>query len=273
MLAHIVNQNLIEIYDLSQFNLSAIMHSGQVFRYFENEKTGGYTLYSGSHKASLYKKDNLIICECDSANYFYNYFDLSTDYNFIKNKLSKFDAIKNILTVSPETGGIRILKGDFLETVISFIISANNNIKRFTKTINVMCEKFGTNNFFPTMNELLTITIDDFKNLGCGYRAPYLVKTIKELSKPEYDFEILKALSRFELNKKLLSLSGVGQKVASCIILFCFNILHEVPIDTWIKKAIATLPDCDKQILTTHQFAGIAQQYIFYYLQHLKGSI
>jgi len=267
-IARIIDKNTIHVLDVSQFDVGAIMNSGQVFRFFEDKEAGRYSLISGGHKALVYRVCDKIEIKCDNAEYFFSYFDLVTDYSMIKNKLSKICTIKNILDSDPSIGGIRILKGDFVEMVISFIISANNNIKRFTKTLNALSEKFGSDNCFPTLEELSVVTGNDFKNLGCGYRAPYLVKAIKQLQ--NLDYNILQKMFRDELNKTLLTISGVGQKVASCIMLFAFNRLKEVPVDTWIKKALDSTPVADKRAIIQSEYAGVAQQYIFYYLQHLK---
>lgn len=242
------------------------MHSGQVFRYFE--KDGGFVLVSGQNWAEIKIVGQQAVIKCNDAAYFFNYFDLQMDYNLIKAKLN-FPKLQKALKLG---GGIRILRADFVEIVISFIISANNNIKRFTKTLNSLCAQFGSplaNGLyaFPTMAELTKITQADFKNLGCGYRDKYLVKAIKQLS--ALDFAALKGLPTNILYKKLLAICGVGPKVASCILLFAFNRYEVAPVDTWIKKAITQLTDTEKNEILYGTYAGVAQQYIFYYLQHL----
>jgi len=273
MIAKITNENTIEVYDLSQFDINSIMNSGQVFRWDFTHCDNCYTLDSGDKEANLYYEKSKAIISTKHTEYFFNYFDLNNDYNLIKSELTKYNTINKILNDEPSVGGIRILKGDFIETVISFIISANNNIKRFSNTIFLLCNKFGTNNAFPTLQQLQTITQDEFKKIGCGYRDSYLVNTVKMLSGSDFIFEVLNQLDNKDLEKKLMTLSGVGKKVANCIMLFCFNRLYIAPVDTWIKKAIDKMPDADKQVLLNHKYAGVAQQYIFYYLQHLKREL
>ena len=263
--------------DLMQFDIDAIMHSGQVFRYFEIDN--GYKVVSGSNYARVKKCENKIIIECDNEKYFRNYFDLDTDYNQMKKELSKYKSIEKILR-EPNVGGIRILRAEFIEMVISFIISANNNIKRFTKTLNAMCEKFGSKlecglHAFPTIQQLSEITVADFDALGCGYRSKYLVTVVQQLKSAEMQTEVLKSLNNIELSKRLQTLSGVGPKVASCIMLFCgdFHRLDIAPQDTWIIKALEQFPKIDREVLLDHKFAGVAQQYVYYYLQYLHMSI
>ena len=270
MIAKIIDSQTICVNDLTQFDPYAILHSGQVFRYWQIKD--GWLVMSGQHWATVKTINQQIIITCDNAEYFYHYFDLDTDYQIIKKTLTA-PKLQNALDSG---GGIRILRGDFVEIVLSFIISANNNIKRFTKTINDLCLRFGTKNAcgnygFPTLKQCEKITENDFKDLGCGYRAPYLVKAIQELK--QLDFVQLQQLTNQALQRELLKLSGVGPKVAACIMLFAFHRLDTAPIDTWIKKAIAQLSMNEQQTILHGQYAGIAQQYIFYYLQHLQREV
>ncbi|MCL2591734.1 MAG: hypothetical protein FWD82_00070 [Defluviitaleaceae bacterium] len=273
-IAKIIDDNTIEVYDLTQFDVDAIMHSGQVFRYFAIEN--GYQLIVGNHFADIVqdKNDNKIIIKCDNSTYFYNYFDFDTDYNAIKNSLSEY---KKMIPAIKAGDGIRILKGEFVEMVLSFIISANNNIKRFTKTLNLLAERYGDKlaygkYAFPALKQLKNVTEADFKELGCGYRSVYLVKAIEQLK--NINIEQLKKLSNKELQKALCQITGIGPKVANCVMLFCgdFNRLDIAPQDTWINKALEQLGD-DGEVLLNHKYAGIAQQYIFYFLQYLRKEI
>lgn len=270
MIAKILNNKTIYVEDLSQFDPYALLHSGQVFRYWQTKS--GWLVMSGQHWAEINITAGQMQIVCDDANYFYHYFDFDTDYQKIKETLTA-PKLQNALV---HGGGIRILNADFAEMVLSFIISANNNIKRFTKTINAICEKYGTMTAcghygFPTLTQCAKITENDFKMLGCGYRASYLFRAIQQLAK--LDFAQLQKLKNQELQRELLKIYGVGPKVAACIMLFAFHRLDVAPVDTWIKKAITQL-SLDEQIVILHgPYAGIAQQYIFYYLQHLQREV
>lgn len=245
---------------LSFLSATKIANSGQIFRAYIKENEVHFL--SGSGYAIIKRNGEVI---CTNEEYFTNFFDLSTDYN----KINKALVLNPEIIVAGD--GIRILNGDFNEIVISFIISANNNIKRIRKTVEQICEKYGeqrtfnktTYYTFPTLDQLSTATEVDFAELGCGYRAPYLIKTIAELK--NMSFDELNKLPNDVLYKKLTALHGVGPKVAACIMLFAFHRLDVYPVDTWIKKA--------KNILTAHPYAGVAQQYLFYYLQHLKKEL
>ncbi len=270
MIATMINNHTLRVDDLTQFDPYAILHSGQVFRYWQTKQ--GWLVMSGSHWAKIIIDDRQIIISCDDANYFYHYFDFATDYKTIKATLNA-PKLQNALISG---GGIRILNADFVEVVLSFIISANNNIKRFTKTINEICQRYGTQTdcgywSFPNLEQCSQIKETDFKRFGCGYRAPYLVKAIQQLK--QLEFKQLQKLSNQELQRILLSISGVGPKVAACIMLFAFHRLDTAPVDTWIKKAIAQLSVAEQKVILQGSYAGIAQQYIFYYLQHLHKEV
>lgn len=270
MIATVINNQTIRVDDLSQFDPYAILHSGQVFRYWQTEQ--GWLVMSGSHWAEIHISNEQMLITCDDAQYFYHYFDFATDYQVMKKSLTA-PKLQNALV---RGGGIRILQADFCEMVLSFIISANNNIKRFTKTINEMCAEFGSlttcgRHSFPSLAQCMAITVEDFKRLGCGYRAPYLVKAVQQLQ--NLDFDQLQQLSNADLTRELLKINGVGPKVAACIMLFAFHRLDTAPVDTWIKKAIAQLSPEEQQTILHGPYAGVAQQYIFYYLQHLHREV
>jgi len=271
LIAKIIDDNTIEVYDLAQFDMDAIMHSGQVFRYFDIEG-GGYDLVVGDNFCVLKNDGDRVIIKCNDAKYFFEYFDLGRDYGVVKKIMDENICFAPIIK---DSGGIRILKGEFVEMVISFIVSANNNIKRFKKTLNLLAEEFGRRlangrYSFPDLAGLQKVKESDFNRMGCGYRSPYLVKTIERLK--DMDYFYLKTLSNEQLMMELMQLYGVGKKVASCIMLFCFHRLDVAPVDTWINKAIEGLGE-DKHFLINHKYAGIYQQYIFHYMQHLKKEI
>lgn len=270
MIASIIDKNTIVVHDLSQFDPYAILHCGQIFRYWKI--SDGWLVMSGEHWAKIKTDEMEIVITCDDAEYFYNFFDFKTDYQCIKQTLTA-PKLKNALKYG---GGIRILQADFVEIVLSFIISANNNIKRFTKIINDICEQFGTettcgHHGFPTLAQCERITVQDFKHFGCGYRDKYLVEAVQQLKK--LDFNELKQLPNLDLRRELLKIKGVGPKVADCIMLFAFHRLDVAPVDTWIKKANFQLSQAEQEVILHGKYAGVAQQYIFYYLQHLHKNL
>jgi len=183
-----------------------------------------------------------------------SWFDTETDWEQVRAELLQFPELRDPIKCAP---GMQILRQPFVECVISFIVSANNNIKRFTKTLAQM--QFN-------LEWLSAQTEDDFRKIGCGYRAPYLIESIKQLQ--EMNFDHLNALPDELLYKELRKVRGIGDKVAKCVMLFSFHRLNVVPVDTWIKKAQQRGIDFSKY----GRYAGVAQQYVFYYMQYLKKT-
>ena len=273
-----VKNNFLIVYDLNEFNIGQILECGQTFR-FKKLSEDTYEFYS-LDKFAIAKtcKDR---CEITSSNldYFIEFLDLNTNYTEIKNSLVK---INNYISNAVEFGyGIRILKQDIFEMFVSFIISANNNIKRIKASIFKICEKFGTNmgNFyaFPTYNQLLSATKRDFVDCGLGYRADQLYNALRQLNIDELYSN--KELNSLKLGEYLQSFSGIGPKVADCIMLFGYGKQDVFPVDTWIEKAYNTMNNCceisryeirNNLVKTFGNLSGYAQQYMFYYKRSEK---
>lgn len=267
-----VSNNEIFIPNCKDFSAKQTLECGQVFRF--KETTLGYEVYSLNHKATLIcQKDGTKIF-CDDVNYFINYFDLSTDYAKIKQELNSNAFIKNAITFGE---GIRILRQDPIETIISFLISQNNNIPRIKKIIETICESYGEKcdgyYAFPTLEQLSTIPKQFFTDIKCGYRDEYLFSSIQKLV-AGFDIEKIKTMPSNQANKYLTELKGVGNKVADCILLYGFYKTDVFPTDTWIKKVYYDFNPNSKnksgaQISSefVNQFgklSGYAQQYLFY---------
>ena len=270
---YIKNKDSIVILNLEDFNAKQILDCGQIFRYSIEENVA--VVHSKDKQAKIIsEKDKIIISTLD-VDYFENFFDLKTDYSLIKTQLRKDE----FLTKAVEYGkGIRILNNDTYEMIISFIISANNNIKRIKKSIEWLCEKFGENKgeyfAFPTLEQLKNATVEDFKSAGLGYRAEQMAETIQRLT--IQDIQILQTKSQDEQFKFLTSLKGVGEKVANCIMLFGLGVKEVFPVDTWINKVYNNLTnsvETDRKKITKElssrygELSGYAQQYFFYYFR------
>ena len=213
------------------------------------------------------------------------YFDLETDYSKYKEKLSKVDSY---LSESIKFGdGIRILNQDLWETIISFIISANNNIPRIKKIIERLSENYGNEIIFegkkyytfPTPEALSKASVKDLRNMGLGFRDERVFNTNKKILSKEIDLERIKKLDNTnEMREELLRLDGVGPKVADCILLFSLKRLDVFPIDVWIRRVMNDLyihneneekvSKNEIQKLAEEKFLGlegIAQQYLYYW--------
>lgn len=293
-----VKQNKIIVTNLSEFNIKHILECGQIFRY--KNLLDHYEVFSLNKKAKIFTFDDRVEIETKDINYFINFFDLNTSYTKIKEELSKFNILSNSIE---QAYGIRILNQNEFEMIISFIISANNNIKRIQSIIEKICQQFGRfnneENFyaFPTRDELLKASVEDFKSLGAGYRAEYLYKVLRQLE--NFDYNFIKTNQSKDCLPSLLSLSGVGPKVADCILLFGFHKPDVFPVDTWIKKIyneyfinkltpsinkqetqnlidakisnIENVKEIRKNLVNYFgNLSGFAQQYLFYYKRSLS---
>lgn len=275
--------------NVESFELRDIFECGQCFRWNKQED-GSYTGVFKNNVLNVKKnKDEIIfegICENEIQQTVENYFDLNRNYEKIKEQLSKID---QNMKMSIEYGnGIRILNQDLWETIISFIISANNNIPRIKGIIERLSEKYGDeikykgNKYFtfPTQEQLKNVTVEEYRKLGLGFRDIRLYETTKMILNKQVDIENMKNNpNTIEVREELLKLSGVGPKVADCILLFSDLKRFEVfPIDVWVRRVMNDLYIKNedetkvnkKQIekIANEKFgdlAGLAQQYLFYW--------
>lgn len=271
-----IENNIIKVFDKTQFNPKHILECGQVFRFGINDD-GNYYVISDRYKATIIEKDDCYEIISNNAGYFVNYFDLDTDYNEVKKTLSKN---KILSTMIPYGYGIRILNGDPHEMIFSYIISQNNNIKRIQKIIEKLCQigdEIDDYHAFPTISELSNQPLSFFESLGAGYRDKFLKKTADDLS--HVNLKEIESLSTDEIYDFLIHLTGIGPKVASCILLFGFHKMNKFPVDTWIEQVYynhfssekRTRPAIQKYFESEFkQYSGIAQQYLFYYEREKK---
>lgn len=265
---------MIKEYSAKDFIPSHIFECGQVFRY---TKIGdeNYEIISKDKKAIVEKQNDKIILQADDLDYFENYFDLKTDYSEIKKELEKVPGLKDAIEFGK---GVRILNQDPFETIISFIISANNNIKRIKQILENLSKSAGIKKdgfyAFPTLEQLVNKDVDFYKQLGLGYRSEYIEKTIRVMLDKQFLIDEIREKDTSDAREYLMQLSGVGPKVADCILLFAFQRYDVCPIDTWMKKIyfeffginepnVHKMRDDFIQLFGEH--AGIAQQYLFFY--------
>lgn len=255
------------------FDPKAILTCGQVFRFREEHDT--WIVHSKDKQAIITKRDNHYVVS-GGTNYFYEYFDLSNDYQSIIETLADKPLISEALSVGK---GIRILKQDPFETIISFIISANNLIPRIKGIIERLCLNLGENmgeyHSFPRAEVMAKQPLELYTKIGCGYRDAYLLETAQEIASGNFDLNKPFNLSTEEAKKYLMTLKGVGPKVADCILLFAYQKYDVFPVDTWIKKLYFNVfPEkptntspitMRKELVDLYGcYAGIGQQYLFY---------
>lgn len=266
------SQNKILIKDTSEFVPKHILECGQVFRYLNSNLS--YKIFSKKSFCGLIYIGTYATIETTEVDYFINYFDLARDYTSIKRELSGFAGMQKALDFG---SGIRILNQDPEEVVLEFIISANNNIPRIQGIIERIARTSGEplpcgGYSFPSAAELKGRSKEYFASLGAGYRADYLVKTVDALNN---GFSLdLKGMSTPEARKHLMRLTGVGRKVADCILLFGYHREDVFPVDVWVERiyddmfgASTLTAERKADNLSAHfgNLSGYAQQYLFYY--------
>lgn len=281
-----VNNNVI-LYNPPDFDLEQTFMCGQCFRW-ESIGDNSYFGVAGSKPLKISREGkNIIFHDCtlsDFKDVWENYFDLSRDYSKIKESLSIDPVMKK---ATDKGSGIRILKQDLWETTISFIISASNNIPRIKKIISALCENFGDKlsdsiYSFPTYNQLQGVTVNDLDVIRAGFRAKYIIDATEKFTSGEISLDSLIKLDTDSARKELLKISGVGNKVADCILLFALGRTEVFPVDVWINNTMCKLyPDhcstlADVRLAGPKLFGdhcGIAQQYLFYYARENGGNI
>lgn len=275
--------------DNESFGLKDIFDCGQCFRWNRN-KDNSYTGIFRNTVLNVKKEDGKIIFTGISDENLFDaitsYFDLERDYNQIKEVLSKVDeAMRNSIEYGK---GIRILNQDLWETIISFIISANNNIPRIKGIIERLAKAYGdpliwkSNIYytFPTPEQLKDVSVEEFRKLGLGFRDIRLYETTHMILEGKVNLEVLKQEKDTEkIKNELLTLSGVGTKVADCILLYSeLKRIDVFPIDVWVRRVMNELyikeedenkVSKEKIMELAHRkfgsVAGIAQQYLYYW--------
>lgn len=275
------------IKNCKSFKAKDIFDCGQCFRWNE-EPDGSYTGIFGHNVLNVKEEKDIVItgiCDGNIEDICKKYFDLDRNYEEIKETLSLID--DNMKESIKYGKGIRILNQDLWEMIISFIISANNNIPRIKGIIERMSAKYGqeirfrgTSYYtFPTIDELSQASVKDLKDLGLGFRDRYVYETTKKIKEGKINLENLKQESTNDVRKQLLTLTGVGPKVADCIMLFSTLKRFDVfPVDVWVRRVMNDLyihnEDETKvnkkqiQEIARDKFGaleGIAQQYLFYW--------
>ena len=284
-----MQEQIYKINQIETFLPQHIFECGQCFRW-NKQPNGSYTGVFKNNVLNVALENGQIIfqgiCNGNTQEIVNEYFDLHRDYTKIQESLSKID---EPLKISIQYGkGIRLLNQDLWETIISFIISANNNIPRIKGIIERLSKQYGKqikwNNqiyyTFPTPEELAKASVADLRDLGLGFRDQRVYETTKIIVSKQVDLAKLeKEKSTKKIREILLTLPGVGPKVADCIMLFStLKCLDVFPVDVWVRRVMNELyfklPEENKlkreqiEQLAYEKYgnlAGIAQQYLFYW--------
>ena len=276
--------NLVILEEVENFDVRAIFTCGQAFRWYE-ESDGSFTTVHLGRVLNVLNENGRVIFKGTNLEEFneiwMDYFDLNTDYKEIIKELSNNEILANAMEYGK---GIRILNQNHFEMLISFIISANNMIPRIKKSIEVISTRYGKlicedenrkYYSFPTVEELSKATVEDLREFAkVGFRDKRIFDTVNMILNEKIDLDNFENLETDTLREELLKFSGVGNKVADCIMLFSYKRGEVFPVDVWIKRVMEELfikketpvkkisKEADRIF---GKYAGYAQQYLFYY--------
>ena len=288
----------IKLENVELFDVSKVFDCGQCFRFdrvyssrHENEFAG---CAHGKYISVAQDADTIYIYNVTVREYydvFEKYLALDRDYSAINADILSLSDNPTLKDAVSTSSGIRILKQDEWETICSFILSQNNNIPRIKKIIASLSQKCGRKldishmeghiaeshmenegNFysFPTADEILPLGVDGLFALKTGFRAKYIFDAAERMASGELNIDCLtNSASTEEASSHLCSVKGIGPKVAACALLFGFSRLDAFPVDVWIKKVMAKYFDENFNPSALGQYAGVAQQYLFYYERYL----
>lgn len=284
-----MDSNIIEdkgrviIKNIKDFEPEHIFECGQCFRW-NREEDFSYTGVAFGKILNVKKEGDYVIFSNTNLDEFkdiwFYYFDLERDYGKVKKILSKDPVLKKAISFGH---GIRILQQDPFETLISFIISANNRIPRIKKSIEMLSKKYGEfigeykgkgYYSFPKARTITSLSEKEVQECKVGFRAKYILNASKIIDRNKINIYNLKNVSTEEARKNLLLFSGVGPKVSDCVMLFSLQKYDAFPVDVWVKRVMeyfylkqdTKLKDIQNFAQTKFgEYAGFAQQYLFYY--------
>lgn len=262
------HKNGVLISGIDDFDLEQTLDCGQCFRFWLNSD-GDWHGVAGDRPITLRRLDDgilfLNITVGEFEEFWRRYFDLDRDYAAVRAGFPDHPALRDSTCFAR---GLRILRQDPWEALISFIISQNNNVPRIKGIIDRLCRGFGTpcgDDFaFPPPSVLACLSTEELGVIRCGFRAAYILDAAKRVCSSQIDLEQVAAMPIEQARAALQTIKGVGPKVAECVLLYGMGRLEAFPLDVWMKRAMAELfPGCTPE--SFGRFAGIAQQYIFHY--------
>ena len=250
---------------LRDFDLTATLECGQCFRW-DKQPDGSYRGIAGRRVLCITENH---LEEAGKDPFWRVYFDLDRDYAAIRDELAQVDPI--LAKAAAFAPGIRILQQDPWEALCSFIISQNNNIPRIKGIVARLCQAFGEKTAsgilcFPTPDRLARENEEALACLRCGFRARYILDAARKVAGGQIDLESLRTQPLAKAREQLMTIVGVGPKVADCALLYGLHRLDAFPMDVWMKRAMKEwFPG--KQPEDFGPYAGIAQQYLFHYIR------
>lgn len=270
-------QSKSQIVTLPHFSPAQIADSGQCFRMKRLDAQTVLVLAENRHITVRTLGDNRFAFDCaerEFEDFWRGYFDLDADYDaYVKDVPPSDRYMQQAIRAG---AGLRILRQDPWETLITFLLSQRKAIPLIKRSVELMCEHFGDPigeglYAFPTPEQLASADMDALAECGLGYRAKYVAKAAKLAASGELRLDELAALSDEELKKQLLALYGVGIKVASCVMLFGYHRLDLVPVDVWMDRVAKEHYGGKFPYAGAGSYAGVMQQYVFEYIREEYG--
>ncbi len=271
---------MIEIKITNNFNLHDTVTCGQIFR-FTCEDDNSYTIVIKDRVINIIQNDNRLLVKSNNEENLERvvrkYFDLDRDYDEINNELISLN--KEIEATVDKCKGLKMINQDYFETLIAYIISANNRVFMIANCLNNIAKEYGKKiNFegkdyylFPDSKDLSKVTKEEFRNLKVGFRDEYIVDVVKKVNSGELNLESIADMSTEAAMNLLMRNKGIGEKVASCILLFAYFKTDVFPIDTWVKKYmldnynISGVKNIKEFAVKNYgKYCGIAIQYMFH---------
>ena len=267
------------------FNLKDTITCGQIFR-FDCEDDGSFTVILSDRVVNLKMESDYLIVESNLNDnleeVIRSYLDLDYNYSEINKKIVGMDINSKIIVDS--CSGLKMINEPHFEVIISYILSANNGVPQIRNSLNSISRRFGKKvifrnkeyYLFPTVDDLKGATIEDFRNCKAGFRDKYIYEIVQKIINNEFVIENINDMNSDDAIKYLMSNKGIGEKVASCILLFGFHRFDVFPIDTWVKKymkdnyGIDNVREIRKIMLEKyHEYCGLFIQYIFHYNRNI----
>ena len=272
--------------EIKNFNLHDTVTCGQIFR-FREESDNSYTVILSDRVVNLKKEGNKLFIESNNMDnieeVIRNYFDLNFDYENINNILISIDNSNTNLVNACK--GLRMINEPKLEVIISYILSANNGVPQIRNSLNEISRMFGEKvifkneefYLFPTLENLKKASISDFRKCKAGFRDKYIYEMIQNIINGNFNIESINNMNSEEALKYLMNNKGIGEKVASCILLFGYHRFDVFPIDTWVKKYMKDKYNLEK-VKDIREFmfnkystnCGLIIQYVFHYSRNVK---
>lgn len=275
--------------DVSEFDIRQTLECGQCF-HFEKLDEMDYAVVYKKHLLRIKQTGNVLKFENTSVEEFENvwkyYFDLDRDYKSIQDDLISAD--ERLKEAIKENTGVRILNQDFTETLMSFIISQNKQIPHIKAIVKSLSEKYGDylgtiNDIdfyaFPDELQIKEISEDMYRECKTGFRAPYLFDAGVKINLEDFNSEELRNMGYDLAKEKLITIKGVGEKVANCVLLFALGYRNAFPVDVWIKRIMEKMyfeKETDNNEIMRFakerfgDYGGYAQQYLFYFAREKK---